>query len=53
MLVKPSTLLKIVLKNILAMHRKNQRKRPLYDAINKYGIENFTIETLEEVPIIN
>lgn len=23
-------------------------KRPLYDAMNKYGIENFTIETLEE-----
>ena len=24
-------------------------KRPLYDAMNKYGIENFTIEQIEEV----
>lgn len=26
-------------------------ERPLYRAINKYGIENFTIELVEEVPI--
>ena len=24
-------------------------KRPLYDAMNKYGIENFTVEKVEEV----
>lgn len=28
-------------------------KRPLYDAISKYGIENFKIECLEEVPDAN
>lgn len=31
---------------------KNQykEKRPLYDAMNKYGIKNFTIEMIEKVP---
>lgn len=29
--------------------RKRCAKRPLYDAFNKYGIENFIIEELEEV----
>lgn len=24
-------------------------KRPLYDAMNKYGVENFKVDTLEEV----
>lgn len=28
--------------------RRNLEKRPLYDAINKYGAENFSIEMLEE-----
>lgn len=28
--------------------RKRDEKRPLYDAMNKYGIENFSIETIEE-----
>lgn len=31
--------------------RKQCEKRPLYDAMNKYGIENFTIELIEEVDI--
>lgn len=30
--------------------RKNE-KRPLYDAMNKYGINNFKIETIEETSI--
>lgn len=29
--------------------RERYEKRPLYDAMNKYGIENFTIEQIEEV----
>lgn len=29
--------------------RDRYEKRPLYDAINKYGIENFIIEELEQV----
>lgn len=29
----------------------NKEKRPLYDAINKYGIEHFYIEKVEECPI--
>lgn len=34
--------------------KKNRsEKRPLYDAMNKYGIENFSIELVEEVPIEN
>ena len=28
--------------------RPRCEKRPLYDAMNKYGVENFTVETLEE-----
>lgn len=27
-----------------------QQKRPLYDAMNKYGISNFSIELIEQVP---
>ena len=29
--------------------KKHREKRPLYDAFNKYGIENFQIELLEKV----
>lgn len=29
--------------------KKRCEKRPLYDAMNKYGIENFKVECLEEV----
>lgn len=29
--------------------RKSYKNRPLYDAMNKYGIENFIIECLEEI----
>ena len=29
--------------------KKRCEKRPLYDAMNKYGIENFTVEKVEEV----
>ena len=29
---------------------KKCEKRPLYDAMNKYGIEHFSIEQLEECP---
>ena len=25
-------------------------KRPLYNAMNKYGVENFTVETIGEYP---
>lgn len=28
--------------------REHYEKRPLYEAMNKYGIENFSIETIEE-----
>lgn len=31
--------------------RQRREKRPLYNVINKYGAENFTIEQLEECPI--
>ncbi len=30
------------------MDRRKNEKRPLYDAMNKYGIENFKIELLKE-----
>ena len=30
--------------------RDKNQNRPLYKAMNKYGIENFTIDLLEEVP---
>lgn len=30
--------------------KKSCEKRPLYNAINKYGIEHFHIEVLEECP---
>lgn len=30
-----------------------KNKRPLYDAMRKYGVENFKIELVEEVPIEN
>ena len=29
--------------------RKNIKNRPLYSAFNKYGIENFRVDTIEEV----
>ena len=29
--------------------KERYEKRPLYDAMNKYGIENFTVEKVEEV----
>lgn len=31
--------------------RKRNEKRPLYDAMNKYGQDNFEISLIEEVPI--
>lgn len=31
--------------------RPQHEKRPLYEAMNKYGIENFTIEEVEEVDV--
>ena len=31
------------------MSKKSEEKRPLYSAMRKYGIENFTIEKIEEV----
>ena len=31
--------------------RKKNEKRPLYNAINKYGIEHFSIILIEEVPL--
>ncbi len=30
--------------------KERYEKRPLYDAMNKYGIDNFSIEEIEEVP---
>lgn len=33
--------------------REHLEKRPLYYAMNKYGVENFYIELIEEVPIEN
>lgn len=32
------------------MSRKRCKHRPLYRALNKYGIDNFSIETVEECP---
>lgn len=32
-------------------HRRPFEKRPLYDAMNKYGSDNFSISLLEECPI--
>jgi hypothetical protein len=29
--------------------KEHTKNRPLYDAMNKYGIENFKVELLEEV----
>ena len=42
----------LVQKNVLnsikkIIRKENMKKRPLYDAMNKYGIENFKIEQLE------
>lgn len=37
-------------KHISDSHRERCEKRPLYDAMNKYGSENFSIEVLEECP---
>ena len=34
--------------HILEKHKKRCEKRPLYNAMNKYGIEHFSIEELEE-----
>ena len=31
--------------------RENNKNRPIYIAINKYGIDNFSTEIIEEVPI--
>ena len=31
--------------------RPHIEKRPLYDAMNKYGIEHFSIKQLEECPL--
>lgn len=36
-------------KHCIDSQRKNRNKRPLYNAFNKYGIENFKIEELEFV----
>ena len=35
----------------LASRKKRCEKRPLYDAINKYGIKNFSIEQIEECDV--
>lgn len=37
-------------RHILDSKRRNNENRPLYNAINKYGIEHFSIEQLEECP---
>ena len=38
-------------KNIVEILEKNDvKKRPLYDAMNKYGIENFVVKELIEYP---
>lgn len=29
-------------------HRRRNEKRPLYDAMNKYGVENFTFKVIDE-----
>ena len=31
--------------------KRNMEKRPLYDAMNKYGVEHFSVETIEECNI--
>lgn len=31
------------------LEKKDVKKRPLYDAMNKYGVENFIVEELEYV----
>ena len=33
--------------------RRKTEKRPLYSAMNKYGVENFTIEEIEECDHVN
>lgn len=33
--------------------RRDKEKRPLYNAINKYGLQHFKVELLEECPIEN
>lgn len=35
--------------HLKAAKRSNCEKRPLYDAINKYGAENFKIEQIEQI----
>ena len=36
-------------KEHLSVVNKHKEKRPLYNAINKYGVENFSISIVEEV----
>ena len=33
---------------MLYIGKERNEKRPLYSAMNKYGVENFTVETIEE-----
>lgn len=50
-LVKPSLLYRKDFRNTARILEKKERceKRPLYDAMNKYGVENFIVEELEYV----
>jgi hypothetical protein len=36
---------------LIDSRKRTYEKRPLYNAINKYGFENFTIDVLEECSI--
>ena len=33
--------------------KEHKEKRPLYAAMNKYGVEHFSVSLIEEVPLIN
>lgn len=45
-MVKPSLLYR---KDCKDSRKERCEKRPLYDAMNKYGVENFIVEELEYV----
>lgn len=48
-LVKPSLLYRKDFRSTARILKKRCDKRPLYDAMNKYGVENFIVEELEYV----